>query len=79
MVAAAKADLPPWLQKLLGRWKGDSYKVYRPENLELIGNYTRKLFIAAVNGKGSCKLPAPQLITHATPDPYRYASRAKST
>ena len=71
MAAAVKAELPAWLKKILGRWKGDSYRAYEPKSLARIAAYTKTLFEAAVGGTARSKVPLPGAITHAAPDPFR--------
>jgi hypothetical protein len=68
MIATVKADLPDWLGQLLGRWRGNSYRGYRPSMLVKLSNYTEKLFKAALHGS-LCKIPSPEMCKHILPDP----------
>jgi hypothetical protein len=53
---------------LLGRWKGNSYRDYKPDMLVRLSEYTEKLFKAALKGS-LCRIPAPALCEYNLPDP----------
>ena len=72
MKAATKAGLPDWLQKVLGRWRSNAYKRYRPAQLRKISLFTEQLFRASFKTDSSMSaIPSPEEVSYTLPDPNR--------